>query len=226
MNNQALLLVVTILNRGQGERLACILSDMNVHANVVLLGHGTAKKTILSYLGLGETEKDVVLSKVPGQLGNRVVEEITRYFQLSKPGKGIVFSVPVNFMVCTVKKDHTTKVSQYQGGTEMKPTTHNLIVAILNRGYADDVMDQAREAGASGGTVLRGHSAGLKQAEKFLGITIQPEREVIMILAREEDCPPIMSSIAEHHGIGHEACALVFSLPINHIEGLTPLIKP
>lgn len=66
-----------------------------------------------------------------------------------------------------------------------------LIVTIVNRGYSDEVMDAAREAGAQGGTILYSRGAGVHETETFFGIPIQPEKELVLILAKEEPALPL-----------------------------------
>ena len=55
-----------------------------------------------------------------------------------------------------------------------------LIVAIVNRGFSDLVMDAARKAGASGGTILHGRGTGVHEAAQFFGVAIQPEKELVL----------------------------------------------
>jgi len=102
----------------------------------------------------------------------------------------------------------------------MEKCTHDLIIAIVNRGFTDVVMDAARPAGARGGTVIHARGAGAKEAEKFFGITIQPEKEVVLILAKDEDRNAIMTAIARAAGLDSEGQGLVFSLPAGDVMGV------
>lgn len=67
----------------------------------------------------------------------------------------------------------------------MKDTLHELIVVILNQGYVDLVMDAARDAGAYGGTVIHAKGTGMEQAEKFMGVSLAAEKEMIFIVAKK-----------------------------------------
>ena len=60
---------------------------------------------------------------------------------------------------------------------------HEVILCIVNNGFSEAVMDAAREAGARGGTVIHARGTANKDAELFFNISIQPEKEVVMILA-------------------------------------------
>lgn len=96
----------------------------------------------------------------------------------------------------------------------------DLIITVVNRGFDDVVMEAARESGANGGTVLHARGAGIHEAEKFFGISIQPEKDVILILARREDKKNIMHAIRDAVGLNKEGRGLSFSLPVEDVCGI------
>lgn len=100
-----------------------------------------------------------------------------------------------------------------------------LIVTIVNRGFADEVMDAAREAGATGGTVLYARGTGTREAEKFFGITIQPEKEVVLILAHKEQRNAIMKAVCRDVGLNTAGHGISFSLPVDEVVGAALLGK-
>ena len=97
---------------------------------------------------------------------------------------------------------------------------HDLILTIVERGYADDVMDAAKAAGARGGTILHARGTGSTEAEKFFGIIVQPEKELVMILVEHEMKNTIMTAICEKHGITSAGKGICFSLPVESVVGL------
>ena len=97
---------------------------------------------------------------------------------------------------------------------------HELIIVILNSGFTDDVMDTAREAGAGGGTVIHAKGTGAKLANKFFGVSLAEEKEVIMIAERSDKKADIMRAIAENMGPTTPAGAISFSVPISEIAGI------
>ncbi len=97
-----------------------------------------------------------------------------------------------------------------------------LIIAIVNSGFADDVMKAARAAGARGGTILNARGAGTEAQDRFYGITIQSEKEMVMIVVEKEHKAPIMKAIAEKAGLKQEGRGLVFSLPVEEAVGMAP----
>ena len=97
---------------------------------------------------------------------------------------------------------------------------HELIVVILNEGYSDFVMDAARSAGAGGGTVLHAKGTGSRRAEKFFGVSLAEEKDLIYIVAHSDEKAAIMRAISEAAGPGTKAGAICFSLPISSVAGL------
>ncbi len=96
-----------------------------------------------------------------------------------------------------------------------------MIVASVEQGSTDQVMEAARAAGATGGTILHARRAGVHEAEKFYGITLQKERELLAILAPREGKAAIMQAIARSVPLEGEQGGVVFSLPVDSIEGLS-----
>ncbi len=100
---------------------------------------------------------------------------------------------------------------------------YELIYVILNEGHSDEVMDAARPAGAMGGTVISAKGTGIRQAEKFQGLTLASEKEIILIVARSTAKAAIMRAIIEKAGLHTKAGAICFSLPVSQVEGLRRL---
>lgn len=101
----------------------------------------------------------------------------------------------------------------------------DVILTIVNRGFADLVMDAAKGAGAHGGTVMYARGAGIHEAEKFFGISIQPEKEVVLILVKHEEKNTIMQAIAKEAGLNREGRGLSFSLPVDDVVGIVHMMK-
>ncbi len=103
---------------------------------------------------------------------------------------------------------------------------YSLVVAILNRGFADIAMSAARNAGAKGGTVISAKSSGLHEEETFFGISILPEKEIVLILTSDDTKNAIMRAIIKHVGIESEGGGIAFSLPVTDVEGIARLTNP
>ena len=88
-------LLFTIGDRGKGEKVAEVCRERGVYFNLICLGRGTANSDILNYLGIGETDKDIVLSSVVEEEVDEILRVLVDDMEFSKPGKGIAFTVPI-----------------------------------------------------------------------------------------------------------------------------------
>lgn len=100
-----------------------------------------------------------------------------------------------------------------------KKFEYELILCIVNEGFADTVMEVAKEAGASGGTILNARGTANKEAEAFFHITIQPEKEILMVLAPTEIKDAILHAIYRKAGLGTTSPGIAFSLPVDNVAG-------
>ncbi|MDR0425140.1 MAG: P-II family nitrogen regulator [Clostridiales Family XIII bacterium] len=97
----------------------------------------------------------------------------------------------------------------------------SLILTIVNRGFADVVVDAAREAGARGGTVFYARGTGIHEVEKFFAVSIQPEKEVVMTLVRKEEVQKIIHGIVKAAGLNTEGRGLSIVLPVSEAVGIS-----
>jgi len=95
-----------------------------------------------------------------------------------------------------------------------------LIVSIVNKGFTSVVMDAARLVGAKGGTIINAKGSGSHEAEKMFGITVQPEKEMVFIIAPKDVRNDIMKSIIEKAGLNSLGKGICFAMPIDDIMGV------
>ena len=90
-----------------------------------------------------------------------------------------------------------------------------LLVCIVNAGFSQNVMEAARSAGARGGSIIRGRGSANPEAEEFFNITIQPDKEVILILVTDDIKDAVMTAVFKNSGLSTEGQGIAFSLPVN-----------
>ena len=105
--------------------------------------------------------------------------------------------------------------------TENNEIKTSMIVAVVNKGFSEEVMDVARANGATGGTILSGRGTGGEKAKKFFSISFQEEKEVILILVKEEIRASVMRAIGNEFGLDSPGRGIIFSLPVEESLGLT-----
>ena len=89
-----------------------------------------------------------------------------------------------------------------------------LILCIVNAGFSQNVMEAARAAGAKGGTILRGRGSANPEAEEFFNITIQPDKELVLILVSAGIKDEVLKAVYKNSGLSTEGQGIVFSLPV------------
>ena len=102
----------------------------------------------------------------------------------------------------------------------MKTNEHEVVFAIVNSGFAEDVMDVAREQGARGGTILNGRGVAGEEAAAFFGITLHSEKEILMMVVEREIRDNILNAIYKEMDMAKKAKGIAFSLPVSDVAGL------
>ena len=102
----------------------------------------------------------------------------------------------------------------------MTTNNHEVIFAIVNSGYAEEVMDVARENGARGGTILNARGVAGQEAAAFFGITLHAEKEILMMVVEKDIRDGILNAIYKKMGMAKKAQGIAFSLPVSDVAGL------
>ena len=218
-------LMVTIIDRDKGALAVSLFRAHHLHFDYLCMGLGTASSRILDYFGLSETEKDVVFTLVPEPCVGKILRLTAEKFQIHRPGQGILFTVPLSAVSAQVpqvlcKKEYLAEDGAEEAENMEHTKQYTLILAVVNHGSVDAVMDAARTAGAGGGTVLHARGTGTKQAEKFFGVSLAEEKDILYIVAPARQKAAIMSAINKTTGAGTKAGAICFSLPVSDVIGL------
>ena len=218
-------LMVIILDRGKGARAAELFASYGLPLHYGTPGRGTANSELLDYLGLGETEKDVVFSLVPGCTIPGLLQAAGEKLQLATPGKGILFTIPLSAVSGAAARFINSQA--HRTGTEQEEHMpeqgkNELIVVVVNSGCTDTVMAAAKLAGARGGTILHGRRVG-EETEKSGDNGVWLEKDIVAILAPRELRLPIMEAGNRAAGAATESHGVLFSMPVEETRGLPRL---
>ena len=223
-------MLVSIVDRGRGSGLAAYYNKKYPHTSFLAMGVGTASTAIMDMLGLESADKDVIFSFVNAQYLSDMLNEISGRKLMKFSGRGIAFTMRLtgisSLLHAALMRSGDIPISPLQGEAEpqsgkeqtMVPdNAYSLILAVSEPGYTEQIMEAARDAGATGGTVLHARGVGHGAAEHFLSLTIQPEKEIISILTPSEKRIPIMRAINENFGLRSDAKAMILSLPVEDL---------
>ena len=215
-------LMTTIVDRKIVKRYLELYQENELQVMFISLGFGTANNEVLDYLGLESTEKAVAFSVIEEHTWISVKKQLEKKLHIDAPGGGIAFITPLSSVGGKKALQFLIENDNYQKGEEttLKDTSHELIVVIAEQGYTNLIMDAARGAGAYGGTVIHAKGTGKEAAEKFMGVSLALEKEIIYIVTKTEQKNAIMSAIMKEAGLESKAKAVTFSLPVTDTAGL------
>ncbi len=218
----ALNMIITITRRADSEQFADFYRSYGCSTGLSAVANGTARKSLLSTMGLEATEKMVLFTFAEGDKTRRLMKKLSSEMKIDMPDRGIAVSIPFSSAVsytAAVLAPSEEKGDPAPKEEEVMESKYELIVTICAAGCTDMVMDAARAVGAAGGTVVHAKGTGAMSAKKFFGLSIAAEKEMVFIVAKTSDKKAIMSAISRSAGADTEANALVFSLPVNDTAG-------
>lgn len=211
-----------IVDRGKGKYAAETLALVGVNNGRIILGKGTAPSEITNILGIGETEKDILVSLVDADNIRSVLHSLSEKLSLSKAGMGIAFTLCLSSisqsgaeLTKTAENADNFSANEVNDMEDFNLNKYELAVAVIGAGMCETAMASARKSGAHGGSVVRSRDFS-DDVKTFLGITLHPEKEILLILAERQIIPELLkqlcADIQEQHG---EHC-VCFSVPVEN----------
>ncbi len=214
--SKRLLAVLSIVERDKGQKLIKLIENMGIRMNFQCVGFGTAPTEMMDIFGIGSNDKDIIISiasetKVIDMMsdfgGN--IDSNTKF-----GGLMIVVNVSAAGRVLTELLTHNDNNFTEKGNDAMKNEhQNNLIIISINEGYADSVMQVARKAGATGGTVIKGRLADTEFVSELENTQIEEEREILVILAPLKTSKQIMEDVNREFGMSSKANGIITAVP-------------
>ena len=102
----------------------------------------------------------------------------------------------------------------------MAKNEFEMIICIVNAGFSGEVMDAAREVGATGGTIIHARGTANKNAEETFKITINPEKDMVLLAVHKEIKDAVLKKIYEKVGFSTDGHGVAFSIPIVDAVGI------
>ena len=192
-------LLIAIVNNGQASRFVSVAKKAGAGGGTVIPAKGTASGRILGFLGLGGKSREMIVMVIDGALAKKIVEEVR-------------------------SEGHTQGVAAILGSHEEEnmASKWKMITIIVNTGYSDDIMDAARKAGASGGTVTHARGTGTAEDAKFFGVSIVPEKEMILILCEADRMQRIMDAITSLKCLDEPGIGIIYTQDVSDFRNLDP----
>lgn len=212
-------LMTFIINEHDEDKYINFLNKEGTRFKNIIHGTGTASDSVLDYFGLNQIKKSIIITITPYNTSKMVLKNLikNKKINIKEPGNGIVFTIPLS-SATKYMLDRYENIEMED--IKMKPANQHLIITIANEGSAEAIMTAAKKAGATGGTTINGRGLEPNQIVKFLGLALEPEKDVVLILAPDTKKNSIMEKIVEKCGSHKEQAGLCFSLPVEHAIGI------
>lgn len=210
------ILFCSIMDFGKGSKVLKLSKKLGAVGGTIFLGKGTVENELLNILGLLEIRKEIFITIIHEDLEESFYSEMSKKFSLDKPGHGIAFSMSLKD--CIVIRE--SKCLANTEKKDVKSVDYEAIFVIVDKGLSDRVLDSAKSAGSKGGTVIHGRGSGIEEKEKIFNIEIEPEKDIILILSKEEQVKEIVDAIKENLNICKPGAGIIFVLDVNKTLGL------
>lgn len=210
------MVLLSIVERDKGKKLIKELEKIGIKVNFQCVGLGTAPTEMMDIFGLGTKDKDIIISLgVETAVKDMMANFGTTFESHSKYGGiMIILKTSAASRILTEILSFNNDKNTEKGNGSMKNEHHNnLIVISVNEGYSDDVMQVARKAGATGGTVIKGRLADFEQFADISKTDLDGEREILCILAPLQTSAQIMEDVNKEFGTTSDANGIIFAIP-------------
>ena len=210
------MVLLSIVERDMGTKLIKELENLNIKVNFQTVGFGTAPTEMMDIFGIGSNDKDIIISLgAESVVKDLMVNFGTNFVSHSKYG-GLMIILKVsaaNRILTEVLSFNNDKITEKGNGAMKNEYHNNLIIISVNEGYAENVMQVARKAGATGGTIIKGRLAEIEQFADMKKTDLDGEREILCILAPLNTSKQIMDDVNKEFGLTSDANGVLFAIP-------------
>ncbi|HEY8423958.1 MAG TPA: P-II family nitrogen regulator [Clostridia bacterium] len=209
-------LIYIIVNHGMGSKVLKKAKEYGMRGGTVFLGRGTVKNAFLEFFSLYDARKEIIIMGADAKTADQAVEALSKNFHFDKPNHGIAFTVSArNILGSTAYKGEESDSDEGANNP-----MYQLIITIVNKGKAEEVIDSATAAGAKGGTILNARGSGIHETSKVFNMEIEPEKETVLILCKADVTKAIVESIYNNLELGKPGNGIIFVQDVNSAYGI------
>ncbi|NMA94266.1 MAG: hypothetical protein GX975_06355 [Clostridiales bacterium] len=187
-------------------------------SSTTLMARGSISSNLLNALGIISDRREVIKLLMSRSDAEEFLPLINSKIRLQDPGNGIVY---VSEVLACVDADNDLKLG-FEDTIDLVPegAMYNKITVIVDRGSAERIVEIAKEAGARGGTIMRGKGSAGKDAQKIFGIEIEPEKELAVIITPVGITRKVFDAIVKEAELELPGKGIIFVEPIVDAIGL------
>jgi len=208
-------LLCCVVNFGEAASVMKIAGKYGVKEGIISIARGSAHSRFLKFLMINEIRKEIVTMIVSSDLSEAAIKGISADMAFDKPHHGIAFLMPLSeFADSTQQTDNNTDVRRENNNM------YSAIYVVVDKGTAEDIIDVANAAGARGGTIINARGSGIHTTQKLFSIEVEPEKEKIFIIAKNETKDSIITAIRNYLNVDEDGNGIIFVLDVKEAYGL------
>ncbi len=205
---------VAILKKDKGSKALKLLKDIGVTGGTIVYASGTANSEVLKFLEYTSIKKEILFSVINSQDESKVLETLNNKLDLEKANNGIAFTIPLTEVIGSGSKINK------EDRKETIDMTYEVIFVIVDNHRGEEVVSIAEKYGSKGATIIHGRGSGVHEKASIFNITIEPEKEIVMMLVKTEKHDEILNGLSEDLNIQDPGQGIIFSASVNQALGL------
>ncbi|WP_368504407.1 P-II family nitrogen regulator [Alkalihalophilus sp. As8PL] len=230
--NRSQQLFVTIVKKHHAKLLVKAAKNAGAEGATILYAKGSGIHEKKSFIGIPiEFEKELILTIAKKQVMDQIVHAVVQTGKLNESGKGIGFTIDLKKVTGIAHLlDDPEEADQVMGEEDedimpKEDIPFDLIVTIVKKGSANQVIDSSLEAGAEGGTILNGRGSGIHEKASLLNIPIEPEKEVVLTLIHQKKTKEVLQAIETGVGLNQSGKGIAFVIEVDKVVGINHVIE-
>ncbi len=210
-------LIYVIVGSEAGSKVLHIAKQNGITGGVIFRGRGTVKSQLLELLALDDVRKEIVLMATTKGNAPHIFETLNKELKLFKAHHGIAFSVPLMGICSSRFFEHL----EHQEAKGDEKTMYKSVTVIVDKGRGEDVVTAATKAGAKGATIVNARGSGIHETSKLFAMEIEPEKELVLIISKDELVETIVDSIHRDFLLDKPGKGILFIQEVVRAIGLT-----
>lgn len=189
-----------------------------VHTGVsVFPGSGTKPGKFLRMFGLNEVHRDLVMIIQTRDRVEQILDLAIRKLELNKPGHGIAFTIPLQYLVGFPVQAPSSYVKEKP--LDYSGVQYAALCCILDEGLGEEAVTVAEGSGAQGATCLEAKGAG-QASSLIFEFTIEPQKDFLLMILKTELLDQVEEALDQHFIMENENTGIQFSYPVTRVVGL------
>jgi nitrogen regulatory protein PII len=209
-------LICFIVPFGLGSKVLKEAKKHGVSGGTVVIGRGTYHRSWLHLFELGESRREVLLMITPSLIVKETMEALNEKYKLHKPNHGIAFTTRITSFLGSGNYDFH-EINQIGDNNMSKFLA---IFTIVDKGRGESVVDAATTVGAKGATIINARGSGIHETSKIFNMEIEPEKEIVLMIARHEIVKDIIETICDFLEISIPGNGIIFTQDVKDTYGI------